>query len=189
MFSLKITSLSTKLILVTSLVIAVVLVLSNFFLISQTRSRVSTLTMAQAQAEARSIANEVAVDMGQLAGAARSMAGVIGRGHAAGYLDRKGVTDALKANLEQNVFAYGSWFAEVPGAFDGKNAELVGNKEMGANKKGELAPTGPRAAPAISPIASSTSIRRRNGTHSRQARKKVRSPSPISKARRATPSP
>ncbi|MEN3147451.1 methyl-accepting chemotaxis protein [Neorhizobium sp. IRAMC:178] len=140
MFSLKIKSLSTKLILVTSLVIAVVLVLSNLFLISQTRNRVSTLTMAQAQAEARSIANEVAVDMGQLAGAARSMAGVIGRGHAAGYLDRKGVTDALKANLEQNVFAYGSWFAEVPGVFDGKNAELVGNKEMGANKKGELAP-------------------------------------------------
>ncbi|SMF40952.1 methyl-accepting chemotaxis protein [Xaviernesmea oryzae] len=140
MLSLKIKSLSTKLILVTGLAIAVVLVISNLFLISQTRGRVAALTMAQAEAEARSIANEVAVDMGQIAGAARSIAGVIGRGHAGGYLDRKGVTDALKANLEQNAFAYGSWFAEVPGAFDGKNAELAGNKEMGANKKGELAP-------------------------------------------------
>ena len=140
MFPLKIRSLSTKLILVTSLAIALVLVLSNFFLISQTRSRVSTLTMAQAEAEARSIANEVAVEIGQLAGAARSIAGVIGRGHAGGYLDRKGVVDALKANLEQNVFAYGSWFAEAPGTFDGKNADLVNNKEMGGNKKGELAP-------------------------------------------------
>lgn len=140
MFPLKIRSLSTKLILVTSLAIALVLVLSNLFLISQTRSRVSTLTMAQAEAEARSIANEVAVEIGQLAGAARSIAGVIGRGHAGGYLDRKGVVDALKANLEQNVFAYGSWFAEAPGTFDGKNADLVNNKEMGGNKKGELAP-------------------------------------------------
>ncbi|MCC2608290.1 methyl-accepting chemotaxis protein [Neorhizobium petrolearium] len=140
MFPLKIKSLSTKLILVTSLAIAAVLVISNLFLISQTRSRVSSLTMAQAEAEARSIANEVAVDMGQLAGAARSIAGVIGRGHAGDYLDRKGVVDALKANLEQNAFAYGSWFAEEPGTFDGKNADLVGNKEMGANKKGELAP-------------------------------------------------
>lgn len=137
---LKIKSLSTKLILVTSLAIAVVLVISNLFLISQTRDRVSSLTMAQAEAEARSIANEVAVDIGQLAGAARSIAGVIGRGHAGGYLDRKSVIDALKANLEQNAFAFGSWFAEVPGTFDGKNAELVGNKEMGGNKKGELAP-------------------------------------------------
>ena len=139
MFPLKIKSLSTKLILVTSLAIAVVLVISNIFLISQTRSRVSSLTMSQAEAEARSIANEVAVDMGQLAGAARSIAGVIGRGHAGSYLDRKDVIDALKANLEQNVFAYGSWFAEAPGTFDGKNAEFVGNKDMGGNKKGEFA--------------------------------------------------
>jgi len=140
MFSLKIKSLSTKLILVTSLAIAAVLVISNLVLISQTRARVSALTMAQAEAEARSIANQVAVDMGQIAGAARSIAGVIGRGHAGSYLDRKGVVDALKGNLEQNAFAYGSWFAEAPGQFDGKNADLLDKKDMGANKKGELAP-------------------------------------------------
>ncbi|MBW6423325.1 HAMP domain-containing protein [Rhizobium sp. XQZ8] len=140
MFSLKIKSLSTKLILVTSLAIAAVLVVSNLVLISQTRNRVSSLTMGQAEAEARSIANQVAVDMGQIAGAARSIGGVIGRGHAGGYLDRKAVVDALKANLEQNAFAYGGWFAEAPGQFDGKNTEFVDKKDMGGNKKGELAP-------------------------------------------------
>jgi methyl-accepting chemotaxis protein len=140
MFPIKLKSLSTKLILLTGATIALLLLATNAFLILQTRDRVSSLIVAQAQEQARAIANEVAVDMGQLAGAARSIAGVIGRGHAAGYLDRKGVTDALKANLEQNAFAYGSWFAESPGAFDGKNAELIGNKEMSANKKGELAP-------------------------------------------------
>ncbi|WP_245582427.1 methyl-accepting chemotaxis protein [Neorhizobium lilium] len=126
--------------MLTGVTIALLLLISNAFLIVQTRDRVSSLIVAQAEEQARAIANEVAVDMGQLAGAARSIAGVIGRGHAGGYLDRKGVTDALKANLEQNAFAYGSWFAESPGMFDGKNAELVGNKDMGANKKGELAP-------------------------------------------------
>ncbi|TWF53127.1 methyl-accepting chemotaxis protein [Neorhizobium alkalisoli] len=140
MFPLQPKSLSTKLILLTGLAIAVLLLITNTFLIFQSRERVSSLTLAQADAEARAIANEVAIDMGQIAGAARSMAGVIGRAHAGGYLDRKGVTDALKANLEQNAFAYGSWFAEVPGAFDGKNADLVGNKDMAGNKKGEFAP-------------------------------------------------
>jgi len=137
---LRLNSLSKKLIVVTSIAIALLLVVSNFFMISQTSDRVTSLTLEQANAEARSIGNEVAAEIGQLAGAARSMAGVIGRGHDAGYLDRKGVIDALKANLEQNTFAYGSWFAEVPGTFDGRNAEFIGNGEFGGNKKGELAP-------------------------------------------------
>ena len=137
---LRLNSLSKKLIVVTSIAIALLLVVSNFFLISQTSDRVTALTLEQANAEARSIGNEVAAEIGQLAGAARSMAGVIGRGHAAGYLDRKSVVDALKANLEQNTFAYGSWFAEVPGNFDGRNGEFIGNNEFGGNKKGELAP-------------------------------------------------
>jgi methyl-accepting chemotaxis protein len=136
----RLNSLSTKLIVVTSIAIAVLLIISNLFLISLTSDRVTALTLEQANAEARAIGNEVATEIGQLAGAARSMAGVIGRGHAAGYLDRKGVVDALKANLEQNAFAFGSWFAEVPGSFDGRNAELIDNKEFGGNKKGELAP-------------------------------------------------
>ncbi len=140
MFPPRLQSLSTKLIIVTGVAIAVLLVISNLFLISQTSDRVSALIIEQANVEARAIGNEVAVEVGQLAGAARSIAGVVGRGHATGYLDRKGVTDALKANLEQNAFAYGSWFAEAPGSFDGRNAELAGNKEFGANKKGELAP-------------------------------------------------
>jgi methyl-accepting chemotaxis protein len=136
----RLNSLSTKLIVVTSVAIAVLLVLSNLFLISKTSDRVTSLTLEQANTEARAIGNEVATEIGQLAGAARSMAGVIGRGHASGYLDRKGVVDALKANLEQNAFAFGSWFAEASGSFDGKNADFVDKKDFGGNKKGELAP-------------------------------------------------
>ncbi len=91
---LRLNSLSKKLIVVTSIAIALLLIVSNVFMISQTSDRVTTLTLAQANAEARSIGNEVATEIGQLVGAARAMAGVIGRGHEAGYLDRKNVIDA-----------------------------------------------------------------------------------------------
>ncbi len=35
----------------------------------------------------------------------------IGRGQEGKYLDRKAVLDMLKANVERNQFAFGSWFA------------------------------------------------------------------------------
>lgn len=55
----------------------------------------------------KAIANEVASSVGELAGAARSMAGVIGRGHEGKHLDRKAIVDMLKANVERNQFAFG----------------------------------------------------------------------------------
>ena len=81
MFIFRMKSLAAKLIVITGSAIALVLLISNFFLIGETRDRVETLTMDQANLEAKSIANEVASSVGELAGAARSMAGVIGRGH------------------------------------------------------------------------------------------------------------
>ncbi|MCJ8520432.1 methyl-accepting chemotaxis protein [Pseudorhizobium tarimense] len=136
----KTKSLSTKLILVTGVAIAIVLLISNLVMISQTRNRVSELTMNQAQTEARAIANDIAAEIGQLAGAARTMAGTIGRAHETKSLDRKGYLDLLQANLQQNVFAFGSWFAEKPGSFDGLNSEAAGNLELGGNKNGEFTP-------------------------------------------------
>ncbi|KQW31905.1 chemotaxis protein [Rhizobium sp. Root274] len=137
-FSMK--SLAAKLILVTGAAIATVLFVSNLFLILQTRERVEALTMAQAQAEAKAIATDVAGSVGELAGAARSMAGVIGRAQEGKYLDRKSVVDVLKANLEQNAFAFGSWFGEEPNAFDGQSPNLAGNTETGSAKNGAFNP-------------------------------------------------
>ncbi|CAN7153417.1 methyl-accepting chemotaxis protein [Rhizobium rhizogenes] len=133
-------SLAAKLILVTGLAIALVLFVSNFLLISQTRNRVQTLTMDQANSEAKSISNEIAANVGELASAARSMAAVIGRGHEGHTFDRKGIINILKANVEQNAFAFGSWFCEQLGTFDGKTTELAGNKDEGVNDKGAFTP-------------------------------------------------
>ncbi|MQB44338.1 methyl-accepting chemotaxis protein [Rhizobium sp. ICMP 5592] len=133
-------SLAAKLILVTGVAIALVLFVSNFLLISQTRDRVQTLTMDQANSEAKSISNEIAANVGELASAARSMAAVIGRGHEGHTFDRKGIINILKANVEQNAFAFGSWFCEQLGTFDGKTTELAGNKDQGVNDKGAFTP-------------------------------------------------
>jgi methyl-accepting chemotaxis protein len=140
MFKFQAKSLATKLIAVTGGTIALVLLASNYVLISQTQDRVETLVLDQARTEAKSIASDIASNIAELAGAARSTAGVIGRGHEGGYLDRKGVVDMLKANVEKNTFAFGSWFAEEPNAFDGKSADYAGQKDFGASKDGTLNP-------------------------------------------------
>ncbi|WP_275791004.1 methyl-accepting chemotaxis protein [Pararhizobium gei] len=140
MFKFKAKSLATKLIAVTGATIALFLLASNTVLISQTQDRVETLVLDQARTEAKSIASDIASNIAELAGAARSTAGIIGRGHEGGYLDRKGVVDLLKANVEKNTFAFGSWFAEEPNVFDGKATDYAGKKDFGASKDGTLNP-------------------------------------------------
>ena len=138
MFKLKAKSLATKLIAVTGGAIALVMLASNAVLITETRERVSELVYARADTEARAIAADIAGDIGQLASAARSMAGVIEHGHAGGHLDRREVVDIVKANTEKNSFALGSWFAEEPNAFDGKSHETAEQLDLGTFKDGSF---------------------------------------------------
>ncbi|OHV73206.1 methyl-accepting chemotaxis protein [Ensifer sp. LCM 4579] len=133
-------SLATKLIAVTGGTIALVLLASNFVLISQTQDRVETLVFEGAQAEARAIASDIAGSVGELAAAARTMSGVLGRGHAGKSVDRTGAINLLKANLDQHEFAFGSWFAEETKAFDGRQQEVANNEELGANADGVFTP-------------------------------------------------
>ena len=76
MFKFKAKSLATKLIVVTGGTIALVMLASNTVLIGQTQGRVADLVYSEADTEAKSIASDIATDIGQLASAARSMAGV-----------------------------------------------------------------------------------------------------------------
>jgi methyl-accepting chemotaxis protein len=133
-------SIAAKLLLLTGSTIALLLLISNFFLISQTGDRVQTLALDQAQAEAKAIAMSIASDVGEISSAARTMAGVVGHTHTGGLLDRKGTIDILRANLEQNPFAFGSWMAEAPNAFDGQQAEFKGKTEFGGNEDGAFSP-------------------------------------------------
>jgi methyl-accepting chemotaxis protein len=140
MFKFIAKSLATKLIVVTGGTIALVMLASNTVLIDQTEGRVADLVYSAADTEAKAIAADIATDIGQLASAARSMAGVIEQGHAGGHLDRKEVVDIVKANAQKNSFALGSWFGEEPNAFDGKSRELPEQLETGTFKDGSFNP-------------------------------------------------
>jgi methyl-accepting chemotaxis protein len=133
-------SLATKLLLVTGATIGSLLLVSNFLVISQTRERVGSLISSQAETEAKAIAAGIAAETGELASAARTMMGVIGRMHAEKSTDRVGIINMLKANLDQHPMAFGSWFAEAPKAFDGQQEELKNRKDLGANEDGVFSP-------------------------------------------------
>jgi len=135
-------SIATKLLLVTGTIVAILLVASNFFQISQTRTRVEALINAQAESEAKAIAANVASDTGALASAARTMAGVIAHGHKMGTMDRKTVVDVLKTNLEAHQMAFGSWFAEAPQGFDKLQDQAKGksDKQFAGDKAGTFNP-------------------------------------------------
>ncbi|HUH49190.1 MAG TPA: methyl-accepting chemotaxis protein [Mycoplana sp.] len=149
MFNIQPKSLATKLIAVTGSTIALVLLASNFVLISQSEDRVQSLILNEANSEARAIAADIAGAVGELASAARSTMGIIATGHESGQLDRKSVIDVLKVNVERNDFAFGSWFAADKDAFDGKAAELAGNTELGGAKDGTFNPYWTKRAEGI----------------------------------------
>ena len=140
MFNIQPKSLATKLIAVTGGTIALVLLASNFVLISQSEDRVASLIRNEANGEARAIAEEVAGAVGELASAARSTAGIIGKAHEGGFAERKSVIDLLKVSVEKNDFAFGSWFAAEKNTFDGKAPEFAGNAEFGGAKDGTFNP-------------------------------------------------
>ena len=133
-------SLAPKLLLVTGAIIAILLIATNFVLISQTRDRVGSLIGQQAETEAKAIAQGIVTDTSSLASAARTMSGIIAHGKQQGILDRKAVIDLLKTNLEQQKMAFGSWFAEAPQGFDTLRAESKAKLDVAGNKNGVFTP-------------------------------------------------
>jgi len=140
MFGLKNKSLSTKLIAVAGATVTSVLLISNYFLISHSQSRVEDLVFDQARIEARAISSNIAGEIGGLATATSTMAAIEGRGHSTGDLDRKAIMNLLKASMEAHDMAFGSWFAEAENAIDGRQADFIDNKEMAGNSKGTFSP-------------------------------------------------
>jgi len=140
MFGLRNKSLSTKLIAVAGATVTSVLLISNYFLISHSQSRVQDLVFDQARIEARAISANIAGEIGGLATATSTMAAIEGRGHSTGDLDRKAIMNLLKASMEAHDMAFGSWFAEAENALDGRQADFIDNKEMAGNSKGTFSP-------------------------------------------------
>ena len=129
-------SLAAKLILVGGGTVAGILVAATSLTALQTRSRVDATVLAQANAEAQSIANTVATKLADAGSSANMMTGTITAAFGAGPHDRAVTIAMLKAGAERYPDVFGSWFAERPAAFDGSNDA----KAAGANAKGVFTP-------------------------------------------------
>ncbi|MBB4234726.1 methyl-accepting chemotaxis protein [Rhizobium esperanzae] len=133
-------SISAKLLVSTGIAITLVLGVSDYALVSETRSRTEAATIEKAQAEARAIAFEVNSELGMLSATARSVASSIAAGHHNGTLQRESVIDMLKPVAADNQLALESWFLEAPNAFDGQASSFKGNLQKGSNANGIFAP-------------------------------------------------
>jgi methyl-accepting chemotaxis protein len=129
-----------KLILVAGLAIGLLLIAAAAAVSSHTSAIVSGLTNQYAGAVANEAIEQVQADIGRVQSTARAMAVSIGAAHEAGLRDRSTVVSMLKPNAESSDFVLGSWFIALPNAFDGKDAEMVGQTALGANSKGAFSP-------------------------------------------------
>ncbi|MDD2703750.1 MAG: methyl-accepting chemotaxis protein [Acidocella sp.] len=129
-------SLSAKLIGVAGGAFAVIL-LSAIVLSAWTiRTRVEASVYAQAEAEAKSVANAVSTKLTEQGSAASTMTGTIAAAYQAGMRDRAVVVAMLKANDDRYADVYGSWMEEAQGGFDGTSDP----KAPGDNADGVFAP-------------------------------------------------
>lgn len=144
---LRFKSLAGKLIAATGGTIIVVMLVSNLALISTTQTRIEGLIASEAETKANAIASDITSFIGNLAGSAQSMAGVIGLAHEGGHLQRSGVVDILKANLHHNPLAVTSWFMATPNGFDGADQQHKGN--LGAAEDGTFAPVWVKGAEGL----------------------------------------
>lgn len=141
MFKLSFKSLGAKLILVVGCAIAIVLTVSNAFVIWKTSHRIIDLTMEDTIAESRAIANSLRTDIGLVSGSVRSMAHVLAQAYEGKTMDFEGVSSALEANLEQSDFVFGSWFCEKQsGFYDLSKGGMTPESSQYRNKAGVLTP-------------------------------------------------
>lgn len=133
-------TLAVKLMAVSGVAIALVLFVTNTVLILESRDRIEQMTLDRAGTEATAIANDVSARLMDIKGAVTTVAGMIEAGRSGTAMDRKNLTALLKPMVERNAMAFGSWFTEAPGAFDGQGDAYRDNLEAGSNPAGEFQP-------------------------------------------------
>lgn len=149
-------TLAVKLMAVSGAAIALVLFVTNSVLIFESRARIEEMTLERAGAEADSIARDISGRLMDIKGAVVTVAGMIEAGRPGKVLDRKSLTALLKPLAERNAMAFGSWFTEAPGQFDGEGDAYRDNLEAGTNADGLFQPYWIRENGALTLTAATT---------------------------------
>jgi methyl-accepting chemotaxis protein len=151
-------SIAWKLMLAAGCAIAVLLLVAAATVAVYASGLVRELSNDNAAAIADRAAAEVAGDLGRIQGIGQSMAASLGAAHQAGLRDRTTFTALIKPAASASPMILGAWFMELPGAFDGKDAEFAGNAAAGSNSKGQLTPywVNDKGAVALEPLDTGT---------------------------------
>ena len=129
-----------KLIAAAGLTIGALLLVAALLLSRQTGGAAAKLSDKYGDALGQSLAESVAGDLNQVQNSVDTMATAIATMHEHGLRDRALVLDVTKRNLDASPLVLGSWFFAAPDAWDGRDAEMKGLKDQGANSNGRLEP-------------------------------------------------
>jgi len=133
-------SVATKLLAAAGTTIGVLLIVASLVLSQQTHKTAAALSEDYAGALGAEVAGRVGGDLGAMQATATAMAKSIAAAHEGGVRDRATIMQIARANLDASELVVGSWYFAAPDAFDGRDAEMTGNRALGSNANGRFEP-------------------------------------------------
>ncbi len=133
-------SLASKLMLAAGAVISFLLLTASVLVVINAGGVVRRLSDSNADALASQASSEVAAEIGRVESAGRAMALAIGSAHEAGLRDRSTFLALIRPQATVQDTVLGSWFMEVPGAFDPAGSAYAGNAASGSDAAGRFTP-------------------------------------------------
>jgi len=133
-------SLALKLLVVSAIAITALLTVTFVTVIVQIRDRAEAMTLDQALTDARANAMAINTDIALLSGSTRALAGTIATGLATGTVDRAGIVQMLKPQIEKFDSVFGAWVQATPGGLYGEPDLIRSDSAQGANSSGQFTP-------------------------------------------------
>ncbi|WP_137152468.1 methyl-accepting chemotaxis protein [Devosia sp. FKR38] len=143
-------SIAIKLLIVSALAITTLLATTFLVVILQVRDRAESLILDQARTDASANAMALNTEIGILSGSTRALAGTIETGLITGTIDRKGVVQMLKPQIEKFESVFGAWALESPEGLDGVASTTPANVDLGVNATGQFTPYWTRSDSGLS---------------------------------------
>ena len=132
-------SVAGQLVLIAGAAIGAMLILASWFIIDTTGGMVRDLSDRYGEATAEEVSGMVASEFGRIEASTSAMAASIGAAYERAGPDRSVVLEILRRNASAADSVVGSWFVAAPSGYDGREAQLAGRTDLGANSRGEFA--------------------------------------------------
>ncbi|WP_224702942.1 methyl-accepting chemotaxis protein [Devosia aquimaris] len=143
---------AVKLLAVSALAISTLLASTFLVVTLQVRDKAESLILDQARTDAAANAMALNTEIGLLSGSTRALAGTIETGLASGTIDRAGIVQILKPQIEKFDSVFGAWALEAPEGLDGVPSTATADETLGTNATGQFTPYWTRSDSGLSLI-------------------------------------